>query len=152
MKPARQISSVLLWTPQEHLLVGSTGLIGEEELTRDPQKWYIPEGVQMGAISLPEAIRERTRLGSLRSGPVGGALGLSQPVAIKFQDLSPETSQTEADPIALGVWNEQEGVVKPIEGRDLTRELYELQIRNGEELHLRGESIGEREGSSGPEM
>lgn len=140
----------LLMTPQEHLLTGGT-------LENDPEEergWYIPVGVQKGTISIKQATDARKRLGVIKTG-LGRSLKLSNNVlAIGCQDLDPITGETVADPIVLGIYNaNEERKYREVEGRDLTRELYKIFRESGMELHLRGESVREREGRPpGPEM
>lgn len=143
-------------TAQEHEVIGSTP---EYNPTKEDQ-WYIPNGVLRGTITIEEAINARTEMKFVAGNAVASLLGFyDKSVAISLEPIDPTTHQTIGDPEILGTLDPKTKEIIAAkdkvtgEIRDLTSEYINLFRERGleEKLHLRPQSLGEKETISGSE-
>ena len=107
----------------------------------DERLWYIPQGVLKGLCNIKEAIALRGSAGGhFESVRLAEELDFKNglPISIKFSDIDEKKMMTLSDPEVIGQWDESEGKIIKIEGRDLTQEVYAmLKKKYGVDLRLR---------------
>lgn len=130
-------------TAQEHWFAGST----PEVEPLEEADWYIPQGVLKGVLAIEEAIKLRKVAGHFESGILSAILRLTggMPISVGFSDINKETGMTLRDPEIIGLWDKNKREIVKIEGRDLTKEAYNIFRKLETDLHLR-ESTTTKEG------
>ena len=123
METQKRIPESDILTPQEHVIMGSTPSINVAEV--DKTKWYIPEGVINGTVTIADVVQRREELNSFESSVIGFALGFDKPIKVRLQAIDEETGQTVDDPKIL------------VDEVDVTEEAYRQFKQMGMDLHLR---------------
>lgn len=142
----RKIFKEDLLTPQEHIMLGGTPAVDP----KNDEEWYIPSGVLMKKLSIKQAMERRKELGHLESSLMASVIGIKgQILSFKLQDLDPKTGKTLEDPKILGFWDDKNKVVRKVEDRDLTRELFDKLLNGGIGLKLRPNTVEGKEGKVG---
>lgn len=98
--------------------------------------YHIPISVLSGETSIKEANKIRRNLGHIIVAPLifSPDPNMDTIVAISLEDVDPVTRATVKDPQVLGVWDEQNGITREIEGKGLTKKFYRALKEGAERL------------------